>query len=96
MIKRIKVNNFKSLLDVLMETFMRQEEVEDKDGKPTEVARQFKKLVLHEFIPQLDIDHFDDLVDQARDEANKLAMKETSTSENILDSGLEEATEETF
>ena len=90
------VNNFKSLLDVLMETFMRQEEVEDKDGKPTEVARQFKKLVLHEFIPQLDIDHFDDLVDQARDEANKLAMKETSTSENILDSGLEEATEETF
>jgi hypothetical protein len=85
------VNNFKSLLDVLMETFMRQDEVEDKDGKPTEVARQFKKLVLHEYIPQIDIDHFDDLVDQARDAANQHRLEEVGSAENIIDTGLEEA-----
>ena len=85
------VNNFKSLLDVLIEVFIRQTEAEDKDGKPTELVRQFKKLVLHEYIPQIDIDHFDDLVDQARDAANQLMMKQTGMAENILDTGLEEA-----
>ena len=85
------VNNFKSLLDVLMETFMNQDEVEDKDGKPTEVARQFKKLVLHEYIPQIDIDHFDDLVDQARDAANQHRLEQVGSAENIIDTGLEEA-----
>jgi hypothetical protein len=85
------VNNFKSLLEVLIETFLTKNEAEDKDGNPTEVARQFKKLVLHEYIPQIDIDHFDDLVDQARDAANMISMKQTAANENILDSGLEEA-----
>lgn len=90
------VNNFNSLLEVLMDTFLHQEEIKDKDGNPTETARQFKKLVLHEYIPQIDIDHFDDLVDQARNEANTLQMSQTNQAENIIDSGLEEATEETF
>ena len=88
------VSNFKSLLEVLMETFLTKAEAEDKDGNPTETARQFKKLVLHEYIPQIDIDHFDDLVDQARDEANKAQMSSTAISENIINTGLEEEGEE--
>ena len=88
------VNNFNSLLEVLMETFLTKAEAEDKDGNMTETARQFKKLVLHEYIPQIDIDHFDDLVDQARDEANKTSMATTANSENILDTGLQEEGEE--
>jgi hypothetical protein len=85
------VNNFNSLLEVLVDTFLRANEAKDKDGNPTEVVRQFKKLVLHEYIPQIDIDHFEDLVDQARNEANTLQMAQTSQGENIMDSGLEEA-----
>ena len=85
------VNNFNSLLEVLIDTFLRKDEAEDKDGKPTEVVRQFKKLVLNEYIPQIDIDHFDELVDQARDAANTLQMNQTNKAENIIDSGLEEA-----
>ena len=88
------VSNFKSLLEVLMETFLTKAEADDKDGNPTETARQFKKLVLHEYIPQIDIDHFDDLVDQARDEANKAQMSSTAISENIINTGLEEEGEE--
>ena len=90
------VNNFNSLLEVLVDTFLRADEVKDKDGNPTEMVRQFKKLVLHEYIPQIDIDHFDDLVDQARDATNTLNLAETNKAENIIDSGLEEAPEEVF
>jgi hypothetical protein len=90
------VNNFNSLLEVLVDTFLRADEVKDKDGNPTEMVRQFKKLVLHEYIPQIDIDHFDDLVDQARDATNTLNLAETNKAENIIDSGLEEAPEEAF
>ena len=90
------VNNFNSLLEVLVDTFLRSDEVKDKDGNPTEIVRQFKKLVLHEYIPQIDIDHFDDLVDQARDATNTLNLAETNKAENIIDSGLEEAPEEVF
>ena len=88
------VSNFNSLLDVLMAVFLTKNEAEDKDGNPTEMARQFKKLVLHEYIPQIDIDHFDDLVDQARDLANTRQMRETVNSENIINTGLAEAGEE--
>lgn len=88
------VNNFNSLLEVLVDTFLKADEVKDKDGNPTEVVRQFKKLVLHEYIPQIDIDHFDDLVDQARDATNTLNLAETNKAENIIDSGLEAAPEE--
>ena len=90
------VGNFNSLLEVLIDTFLRADEVKDKDGNPTEVVRQFKKLVLHEYIPQIDIDHFDELVDQARDATNTLNLAETNKAENIIDSGLEEAPEEGF
>ena len=90
------VNNFNSLLEVLVDTFLKADEVKDKDGNPTEIVRQFKKLVLHEYIPQIDIDHFDDLVDQARDATNTLNLAETNKAENIIDSGLEEAPEEVF
>jgi hypothetical protein len=90
------VGNFNSLLEVLIDTFLRADEVKDKDGNPTEVVRQFKKLVLHEYIPQIDIDHFDELVDQARDATNTLNLAETNKAENIIDSSLEEAPEEGF
>ena len=85
------LNNYKSLLEIIIDTFMTKAEAEDKDGNPTETARQFKKLVLHEYIPQIDIDHFDELLDQARDAANMISMKQVTANENILDSGLEEA-----
>lgn len=83
------INNFNSLLDVAVPIFLKDNEVQ-QDDKPTEIARQFKKLLLHEYIPQIDIDHFEELVEQARARANQLKMEETGKGENIIDSGLEE------
>jgi hypothetical protein len=87
------INNYNSLLEVLMDTFLKDDEKE-QDDKPTETARQFKKLVLHEYIPQIDIDHFEQLAADARTKANEIRMEQTGRGENIIDSGLEEGMEE--
>ena len=88
------INNFNSLLELLQETFLQDEELEEgEDKKPSETARQFKKLLLHEYIPQIDIDHFEELAEEARSVANQRRMEETGKGENIIDSGLEEEVE---
>ena len=89
------INNFNALLEVALQIFLKDDEVQQND-KPTETARQFKKLLLHEYIPQIDIDHFDELVAQARAKANEDKMAQTGKGENIIDSGLEETTEEEY
>ena len=84
------INNFNALVDVAIPIFLKPNEVTDENDKPTNVARELKKLLLHEYIPQIDIDHFEELVDQARNEANKLKMAEVGKGENIIDSGLQD------
>ena len=87
------INNFNSLVEVALPIFLKDEEVQ-KDDKPTETARQFKKLLLHEYIPQINISRFEELASEARARANEVRMSETGRGENILDEGLEEEGEE--
>lgn len=85
------INNFNSLAELLLQTFLRKDELEEGEDKaPTEVACQFKKLLLHEYIPQIDIDHMEELLNEARSIANVKKLEETGKSENIIDSGIEE------
>lgn len=81
------INNFNSLAELALPIFLKDDEVQ-KDDKPTEISREFKKLLLHEYIPQIDIDHFEELAMQARAKANESRMEETGKGENILDEGL--------
>lgn len=81
------INNFNSLVEMCLPIFLKDNEI--NNDKPTIVTREFKKLMLAEYIPQIDIDKFEDLVQQARDKANIIEMEETGKSENILDEGLE-------
>ena len=48
---------------------------------------------MSEYIPQIDIDHFEELAAMARDKANISKMENTSKGENILDEGLENSDE---
>lgn len=82
------INNFNSLAELIIETFLTKEESAGKEenAEPgsSDTAREFKKLLLSEYIPQIDIDHMEELADQARNESNKLQMEKTSKQENIL------------
>lgn len=83
------INNFNALVDVVVPIFLKENEAQ-KDDKPTETAREFKKLLLHELIPQIDIDHYEELADQARNAANETQLLETNDAENIVDSGIQD------
>jgi len=90
------LNNFTALRDTTLPIFLKPEELkppgDDGEGL-SETAREFTKLLLSEYIPQLNIDHFDELADMARDAANKTRMFQTNNAENVLDTGLENGEE---
>ena len=83
------INNFTSLVDTVVPIFIKKEDMGDNDN-PSETVREFKKLLLHEYIPQIDLDHFEELVDEARNNAILTKLQETGKGENIIDSGLED------
>lgn len=84
------VNNFNSLCDILIPIFLSGRETKSKDDIPTDVVREFKKLLLHESIPQIDISHTEELANLARENANKLKLAATKKSENLVDDELQE------
>lgn len=86
------INNFNALVEVVLPIFLKQEELQEGDN-PSDIVREFKKLLLNEYIPQIDIDHFNELASKARDKANTTKMEKTGKGENILDEGLEDSNE---
>lgn len=82
------INNFTALVEMTMPIFLDNDDI--KDDKMSDTAKEFKKLLLSEYIPQIDIDHFNELAAQARDKANTKKMEETGKGENILDEGLQD------
>lgn len=82
------INNFNSLVEMLLPIFLDNNDI--KDDNMSDTAKEFKKLLLSEYIPQIDIDHFNELAAQARDKANTKKMEETGKGENILDEGLKD------
>ena len=88
------INNFNSLVEMVLPIFLDNNDI--KDDNMSDTAKEFKKLLLSEYIPQIDIDHFNELAAQARDKANTKKMEETGKGENILDEGLKETTGEEY
>ena len=83
------INNFTALKDTVLPIFLNPNELGESD-KPSETAREFTKLLLHEHIPQIDLDHYEELADQARAVGIVAKLQETGKGENISDSGLED------
>lgn len=78
------ISNFNSIAEILIPTFLKEEEIKgEKQDNPT-VVREFRKLILQEFIPQINIERFEELADQARSKAAEAKLNETQRSENIV------------
>ena len=82
------INNFNSLVEMALPIFLDNNDI--KDDNMSDTAKEFKKLLLADYIPQIDIDHFEELAALARDKANTKKMEETGKGENILDEGLQD------
>jgi hypothetical protein len=82
------INNFNALVEIVLPIFLKNNELHDGDND-SDVVREFKKLLLNEYIGQIDIDHFNELANMARDKANVLKMEATNKGENILNEAIE-------
>ena len=81
------ISNFNSLVEMLVPTFLTKDEQKeaeaDKENKGG-VVREFKKQLLRKFIPQLDVDSIEELVEKARAEATPNKLKQTNAEDNLL------------
>lgn len=81
------ISNFNSLVELIQSIFLTKKEQQEAEGdKETRggVAREYKKLLLKQFVPQLDIEKLDELADAARAVATPNKLKETNSEENML------------
>ena len=90
------INNFNALTELAVGIFLTKEETKGGNGEETDtdVVREFKKLLLGKYIPQIDVDEFDRLADSARYVANQIKLEKTNKAENIVDDSLEGSSEE--
>ena len=76
-----KIQNMQSFMEFIIPIWLSDKE--RKDSKDAEndtsaVARMFKKKILQEYMPEIDVELFDRLVNEARDEANRLKLNDNA------------------
>lgn len=86
------INNFNALSELLINTCLSKEETKGgsgTEGEPAnDIVRAYKKLLIAEYIPQIDIDRFDELADKARSIVNERKLKKIDKQENIVNDTL--------
>ena len=87
-----KLNNFNALMELAVQTCLtkaEQQQSEDQNNA-SNLVREFKKKLIGRYLPEIDIDDWEQLANEARIEANKETMNETAPEENIADGSLPE------
>lgn len=86
------INNFNALSELLINTCLSKEETKGgsgTEGEPAnDIVREYKKLLIAEYIPQIDIDRFDELADKARSIANERKLKKIDKQKNLVNDTL--------
>lgn len=78
-----KINNFGALKDLAIEVFLKPEE--RGKNNDSDIVREFTKQLLSEYMPEIDVDRFEELASVARDMANKRKLDNAESNKNILD-----------
>lgn len=87
------ISNFESLFELVVKTFLTKEEQQDKDGNDdmlSPVVRTMRKKMITKYIPQIDVEDLEMLANEARQEANQIAMKNKKDKNLINDADLPE------
>jgi hypothetical protein len=87
-----KLNTFQSVMDLAVQVFLTAKEAKATEDGDTDIVREYKKQLIGEYLPELDIERLEELANTARDKANQLKLEKTGKAENLVD----DATEETM
>ena len=76
-----KIQNMQSFMEFIIPIWLSDEErkeSKDAENDTSTVARMFKKKILQEYMPEIDVELFDRLVNEARDEANRVKLNDNA------------------
>ena len=71
------ISNFNTMVELIATLYYSQDQLTDKDGKPTPFMKHLKKELAMKYLPQFDFDELDQIVDRVNLKAidDKLEMK---------------------
>ena len=87
-----KLSKINSIMEMAVGIFLTAKESKETDDGDTDVVREYKKQILGEYAPEIDIERLEELANTARDKANEHKLAQVGSSENLVD----DATEETM
>jgi hypothetical protein len=92
-----KINNFNAFCELIIPVFLKGDEVNgngDNGGEGgsnnSDTVREFKKLLISEYLSEIDVERLENLVDDARNKANRLKLEKTNKQENLLNDDMGE------
>ena len=87
-----KLNNLQAIMDLAVSVMLTEEEQKGKDGNAEnpDVVRNFKKLLIADYCPELDVERWEELVQQARKEHVDDRINSQNPEENMVDAAQEE------
>ena len=82
-----KLNNLTAMMDLLVSVFLTQQEQKGADGNEENplIVQEFKKQLIAEYLPELDVERIAELVNTARDAVVQAKLNKNNAEENMID-----------
>ena len=90
-VQRDKLSTLNDVMDLAVEVFLTAQESKKTDDGDSDIVREYKKQLIGEYLPELDIERLEELANAARDKANGYELSKTDSSENLVDDATEES-----
>jgi hypothetical protein len=90
-VQRDKLSTLNDVMDLAVEVFLTAQESKKTDDGDSDIVREYKKQLIGEYLPELDIERLEELANVARDKANGYELSKTDSSENLVDDATEES-----
>ena len=87
-----KLNNLQAILDLAVSVMLSDKEQKGADGNAEnpDIVRNFKKLLIADYCPELDVERWEELAEQARSEVVNNKVNSVKPEENMIDDAQEE------
>jgi hypothetical protein len=82
------ISNFDAFFQLAYTTVLKKSEQQNADGQddPTsDIMRAFKKKLIGKYLPQCDVEEWEKLANEAREEVNQTKMDKTIPEKNLID-----------
>ena len=82
------ISNFDAFFQLASTTFLTKQEQQNADGNDdpvSDIMRNYKKLLIGKYLPQIDVEELEKLANDARKETNQIKLDKTIPEKNLID-----------